>query len=504
MPVLKDRCSIGYRIIILALLVLGCAPVQKHSAAPEIPIFRYEQFVHNEGFRGKFAFESHDIITLTPDRRRTDSTFKFTGAVLGKLTSEQRNAEIVRLDKDLIWQINLNKNRYMEYPIKKAAYHAGVVLDDPSGETVYVEECCTVKTNIKRTGKRKVVNGYDAEEVVLTMASACQEMAGQPPNKVTFTLDIWLAPTVRIGDLEAFDTAYARKVGMDVQMFQAMGEQFMKLYPGIRDLAVMMGGLKGYPILSTLTVEDTNYLKKQREESMKKGTEKGAATTGSSPKDLASGFLSKKMTEHEENKQKEEDLKWGNVIWRVSWESRNFQKTQITADEFELPDDLTKVEQKENLEGEQGKAMVEAKPAHFVKTACLSGLTKAQLGTQIYPGAKAAHSRPYSGSDHNTQWYYKNKNDYRVRFSTADSMEKVTAFYAKEFKTKCDVATRQEGGNSFKEAVCTQSAGPGLVRAFKMSEKPLELQMDVGAMPDVSEKEPKKLLGFELSVGKTK
>ena len=490
--------------VALALLAAGCAAPKMREQAPEIPVFRYEQYVHNEGFRGKFAFESHDVITLTPDRKKTDSTFKFTGAVLGTLTSEQRNAVIVRLDKDLIWQINLNKNRYLEYPIKKAAFQAGVVLDDPSGETVYVEECCTVKTSIKRTGVKKVVNGYDAEEVILTMSSTCQEGIGQQSNKVTFTLDVWLAPKVQVEDLETFDMAYAKKVGMDVQMFQAMGEQFMKMYPGIRDLALMMNDLKGYPILSILSVEDANYLKKQQEESKKKEREKGTTTSGSSPKDLVSGFFSKKVTEHEENKQKEEDLKWGNVIWRVSWESRNFQKTQITADEFELPDGLKKVEQKENLEGEQGKAVVETKPAHFVKTTCLSGLTKAQLGSQIYPGAKAAHSRPYNESDHNTQWYYKNKNDYRVRFSTADSMEKVMAYYEKEFKTKCAVATRQEGGNSFKEAVCTQSAGPGLVRTFKMSEKPLELQMDVGAMPDRSEKEPKKLLGFELSVGKTK
>jgi hypothetical protein len=486
------------------LLAAGCAAPKMRQPAPEILVFRYEQYVHNEGFRGKFAFESHDIITLTPDRRRTDSTFKFTGAVLGRLTSEERSAEIVRLDKDLIWQINLNKNRYMEYPIKKAAFHAGVVLDDPSGETAYVEECCTVKSTIKRTGKKKVVNGYDAEEVVLTMASTCQEKTGQPPNKVTFTLDVWLAPTVRIGDLAAFDTAYARKVGMDVQMFQAMGEQFMKLYPGIRDLALMLDGLKGYPILSTLTVEDANYLKKQREESMKKGNGKGSAAPGSSPKELASGFVSRKMAEHGESKQKEEDLKWGNVIWRVSWESRNFQKTQITADEFELPDDLTKVEQKENLEGEQGKAVVEAKPVHFVKTACLSRLTKAQLGTQIYPGAKAAHSRPYSGSDHNTKWYYKNKSDYRVQFATADSMENVTAFYEKEFKTQCVLSIREEGKNSFKEAVCTKSAKAGLVRQFKMSEKPLELPVEAGAMPDSSEKAPQKLLGFELSAGKAR
>jgi hypothetical protein len=217
-----------------------------------------------------------------------------------------------------------------------------------------------------------------------------------------------------------------------------------------------------------------------------------------------SGFFSKKMSEHEEQKQQEEDLKWGNVIWRVSWESRNFQKMQITADEFELPEGLKKVEQKENLEGEQGKAIVETKPAHFVKTQCLATLTKAQLGTSIYPGAKPARQRPYSEGDRNTQWYYTSKSNYHVQFSTPDSLEKVKTFYEKEFKTKCSMTTQQEGGNSYKEAVCAHSAGPGLVQTFKMNEKPLELGIDIGAVTEPSESQSQKLLGFELSVGKSK
>ncbi|HXY55737.1 MAG TPA: hypothetical protein VEM40_13820 [Nitrospirota bacterium] len=488
-------------LVTAMFLAAGCAPTKMHEQAPDIPVFRYEQYVHNEGFRGKFAFESHDIIMLTPDRKKTDSTFKFTGAVLGKLTGEQRSAEIVRLDKDLIWRININKKSYMEYPIKRAAFQAGVMINDTSGETVYVEDCCSVKTSIKHPRVKKVVNGYNAEEVVLTMSSTCQADAGQPPNKVTFILDVWIAPDVQVDDLEAFDEAYAKKVGMDIEMFQAMGEQFMKMYPGVRDLGLMMNGLKGYPILSTLTVEDANYLKKQQEERMRE-SKKGDGKQGGSPTEMATGFFSKKVTEHEENKQKEEDLKWGNAIWRVSWESRNFETTRITADEFELPDDLKKVEQKENLEGEQGKAAHEEKPAHFVKTACLSKLTKAQLGTSVYPGAKVAHARPYNEGDHNTQWYYAGKNNYRVLFSTTDPMEKVMAFYEKEFKGKCTVTTQQEGGNSFKEAVCARPVGLKLVRTFKMSEKPLELKMDVGTMPAPSDKSPQKFLGFELSVGK--
>jgi hypothetical protein len=489
--------------IALILLVSGCAPPKMREQAPEIPVFRYEQYVHNEGLRGKFAFESHDIVTLTPDRKKTDGTFKFTGAVLGTLMGEQRNIQIARLDKDLTWQINMNKKRYLEYPIKKAAFQAGVVLDDPSGETAYVEDCCSVKTAIKRTGTKKIVNSYDAEQVILTMSSACQPEPGQQAEKTIITLEVWIAPKVPVGDLEVFDRAYAKKVGMDTRMFQAMGEQMMKMFPGIKDLALMMNDLKGYPILSTLTIEDANYLKRQQEERKKKEREKGESTSGSSPKDMVSGFFSKKMAEREEKKQQEEDLKWGNVIWRVSWESRNFQKMQVTADEFELPEGLKKVEQKENLEGEQGKAVVEAKPAHFVRTACLSTLTKAQIGTAIYPGAKEAHQRPYNEADRNTQWYYMNKNNYRLQYSTPDSLEKVKSFYEKEFKTKCRVTTKEEGGSSYKEATCTQNAGPGIVRTFKMSEKPLEMQLDTG-MPDPSGTPPQKLLGFELSAGKAK
>ena len=504
MTVLKDRCKVGYCIIILALLASGCASIQKRSSAPEIPIFRYEQFVHNEGFRGKFAFESHDIISLTKDRKKTDATFKFTGAILGRLTGEQKSVQIIRLDKDLIWQINVNKKRYLEYPIKKAAIHAGVVLDDPAGETEYIEDCCKVRTAIKRTGVKKVINSYDAEEVILTMSSSCQDEVGQQPNTVTFALDVWLAPKVPMQDLESFDRSYAAKVGMDVQMFQAMGEQFMKMYPSIKDLALMLRDVKGHPILSTLTVEDSNYLKKQQEENMREQHQKGETKTGGSPTEIVTGFFSKKVSEQEEKKQQEEELKWGNVIWRMTWESRNFQNMQIPADEFDLPEGFKKVEQKENLEGDQGKTITETRPVHFVKTACLSSLTKSQLGIAVYPGAMRAHAGPYNESDRNTQWYFKNKSDYRVQYSTQDSIEKVTAFYKKAFKSRCTVSTQQEGGKSYKEAVCSKVTGPGLIQTFKMSEKPLELRANEGSMPTMPESPPHNLFGFELSVGKLK
>ncbi len=494
-------------LIGLTVMISGCAKKQV-ILEPEIPVFRYEQYVHNEGFRGKFASESHDVITVTPDRKKTDSTFKWTGAIMSKITSDKHNIEIVRLDKDLIWQIDMNKKRYLEFPIKKMAMQVGVVQSDPTAETVYVEDCvkCTVKSGIKRTGTKKIVNGYDAEQVILTWSSTCAEKEkGQPAGTTSFTLEIWIADGVPLGGgLDTFNQAYARKVGMNIQMLQVLGDQLLKTFPSLKDLALMMKDLKGYPILSILSVENDQYLKQAQEE-RKHRAEQEAKQSPSSPTEMITGFLGKKMKEHQEAKEKEEEEKWGNVIWRVSWESRNFQKLQLTASEFNLEDGLKKVEQKEYLAGEQGQAVVEVKPAHFVKTACLSNLTEAQLGAPIYPAAKAARSRPYDEGNHNTNWYYSSKDDYRVQYATAEPMDKVVSFYEGKFKTKCQTADHKEGGLAYKEAVCTQPAGPGLLRTFKMSEQPIELStnISIGTM-EASEQSKQKMLGFELSTGKNK
>ncbi len=488
----------------LVMAVLACGTTQalrKEDSGPKIPAFQYEQYVHNEGMRGRFASESHDVIKVTPDRKATDSSFKFTGAIMGRLMSEQRNLEIVRLDKDLIWQANMNKSRYLELPIQKLGQQVGIVKDDPNAETAYVEECCTVKTDIKRTGSKKIVNGYDAEQMILTWTSTCPEEETGEPAKTTMTLEIWMAPGVKLGsELDAFNAAYVKKLGFDMQMMSAVGDQLRQAFPGLKDLALMMKDLKGYPILSILSVEDERYLKKQQ--AAKKEEQSGTSATSTTA--MVSGFIERKMKEREEAKQKEEAAKWGNVIWRVSWEARNFQKAQVSANDFELPEGLKKVEQKEYLEGEQGKAVVEAKPAHFVRTSCMSTLKADQLGAPIYPGAKLARSRPYSEADHNTKWYYRSKTDYRVQYSTGDPMDKVVAFYEEKFKTKCTATTVKDGGTDYKESVCTQSAGQGLVRTLRVNEKPLEMQIDMMGGPQVGEAPSQKRLGFELSVGKAK
>jgi hypothetical protein len=504
--------DISLRISFLAfcaLLGLGGCAAKKVALEPEIPVFRYEQFVHNDGFRGNFAFENHEVITVTPDKKSTDSTFKWTGAVMGLLMSDTRKINIVRLDKDIVWDIDMKKKRYMEYPIRKTAMQLGVAVDDPNAETVYVEDCTKCKSSIRRSGIKKVVNSYDAEQVILSMKCKEQKEPGQSPVSTTVTLEVWIAPGVKFGsEMDEFSKAYARKAGMDmqVQISRAAGEEMLKAFPMVKELGLLMKDVKGYPILSILTIENDQYLKQANEERKKKAAEEKDSDISASPKAMITGFLGKKMKESQDAKEKEEDMKWGNVIWRVSWESRNFKKTNVTASTFNLPEDLKKEEQKEYVEGEQGKAITETKPAHYATSACLATLTEAQLGVPVFPGAAVERSQPYDASHHNTTWYFKRGDDYRVRYATSDSMDKVVAFYEGKLKTKCRINTREESGQAYKEAVCSQPLANGKVRTFRMDEKPIEMSIgsEDSQQTASASQTAKKVLPFELSVQNVK
>lgn len=484
--------------------ISGCA-AKKTAPEPEVSVFRYEQYVHNDGFRGKFAFESHDVITVTADRKNTDSTFKWTGAVMSLLTKDKRKINIVRLDKELVWDVDMKEKRYLEYPIKNSATQLGVIVDDPSAETVYVEDCSRCKSSIKRTGIKKVVNGYDAEQVILSLNCKEQKQPGEAPESTTVTLEVWIAAGVKFDPMmDEFNKAFARKSGVDmqVQISNAAGEEMLRAFPMVKDLALMMKDLKGYPILSTLTIENDQYLRRANEERKERAAKESRSVLSTSPTAMLTGFLGKKMKEREETKQQEEDMKWGNVIWRVSWESRNFKRMNITASTFNLPDGLKQEEQKENVEGNQGKAVIVSKPAHYVSSACLSTLNQAKLGVPIYTKSQVDRTQPYDASHHNTNWYYLNKNDYRVRYVTADGLDKVVSFYEKKLNTKCRISPRDEHGQKYREASCSKPLGNGRIRTFRMDERPVEISIgsaDVQEETSASQS-AQKLLAFELSV----
>lgn len=480
-----------------ASLLAGCLPasnpVKSEPAEPQLGAFRYEQITRNEGLRGDFAFELQDKVTTAADRQRVDSSFKFTGYILGRLLDSRDSLTITRLDRDLVWTISSKDKRYTEMPLGKLGdLRFQLPKDDPKGETVYVEDCCRTTTSVRRTGAKKIVNGFEAEQVMLTVSSQCSEQIGEP-NTTVIKMEVWISPDAKFGpEVAAFEQALMRKAGFDIDAARAMGDQMMSLFPAAKELFALLKGLQGMPVYWVLTVEDEQFLK-QKAAAKAKTAEK--SDTPRSVSDAVFSFGSKLVKDRQDAKEKENDLKWGNVIFRVTWEVRNFEKASVGQSTFELAAGLAKVENEQQLEG--GKAtqtQIEHKPARYVPTQCLATLDQAKLGVPLPPKSIVARSTPYDHGDHNTKYHYTGRGNYRVLFGSPDTPADVVKFYEGALKVKCAA----EGSGADKVFVCRKGT-----QAVRISEKPVEVAVAVsGADMMQGEVESRRVTGFEISSGK--
>lgn len=478
--------------------VLGCTPAAILDQKPKIPVYRYEQLVHNEGFRGKFAFESHDVISVTPRQKATDTTFGFTGMIMSKIMKEKRTIHIIRLDKDVIWDIDMNGKKYTETPITKIVLPEikETGASEAEVEDVYVEDCCRLITDVKRTDLEKVINGYNATQVIFSARMECKDESESATTKMM--MEVWYAKDLKLGEeMNAFDAAYAQKAGFKPELMAAMGDQAIKMFPGLKILESMMGQVKGYPILTVISVEDEKLQERLREERAKAASEKSETSTSATS--MVTGFLSKKYDEHASKKQAEEDLKWGNTVFRMSLEARNFGPAQVTASVFELSEGLKKEELKANPEGQPTEPVSGAKPTRYVSTSCFSTLDKAALGVDLYPQAKPARERPYGTMNHNTSWFYKDPNNYRIQYVTGDSFDQVIDFYQKIFGSgNCRISNQKKDGTSFREAVCAAKT-----IGFRMDDRPFSMESawnTAGGSESAAETQSRRL-AFVLSRG---
>src|SRR5689334_6998931 len=71
------------------------------------------------GYRGMGAFESESLRKVSGVKAREEGTFKFTGAVLGRLSKKKGAVDIIRVDLDKHWTLDPKKKTYTEASISQ-------------------------------------------------------------------------------------------------------------------------------------------------------------------------------------------------------------------------------------------------------------------------------------------------------------------------------------------------------------------------------------------------
>lgn len=203
-------------INLLLLAVLAAVP----SSADTV----LRQRARSEGFRGMGAFESETTRAISGVKAREEGTFKFTGAILGRLSRKKPGAvEILRVDLDKRWSLDPKKKTYTETsitPKKGEKSEEEAEAPAPSGKDEKpTHRIKKTSFTVKKTDDTKDINGFDARRWAVEFVMEVEELATKEVSVFTMASDHWLTPWTKAlrkaaAEEAAFNRAYLKKLGI--------------------------------------------------------------------------------------------------------------------------------------------------------------------------------------------------------------------------------------------------------------------------------------------------
>jgi hypothetical protein len=208
--------------------------------------------------------------TISGNKSRTDSDMKMKSKLVGFLARNAvgPSAEIVLLDQDKLYHLNINKKEYTEMSfeqmrerLQKASDQLNSTDERKQPAAVDQSKCewMPARADVKKTGEKAQFGGYDSERVVITAAQPCKDKETGSICEVALVLDNWMSTSfTESAEVQKFYQAYATRMGLDPSGSQDISQRAKVLfsqYKGIwAEIATKMQGVKGYPVRSSFTL----------------------------------------------------------------------------------------------------------------------------------------------------------------------------------------------------------------------------------------------------------
>ncbi|MEO7207140.1 MAG: hypothetical protein ABI356_12035 [Steroidobacteraceae bacterium] len=251
---------------ILLSSILGCAA---GIAQADITIERSTS-VDGVGAMAFANMSGTSRTSISGERSRTDSDMKMQSKIIGFLARNAMgpSAEIVLLDQDKLYHLNMNKKEYTETTfeqlraqMQKMSDQMNSSEDKKQPSAVDQSKCVWLpaKVDVTKSGEKAQFAGYDAQRVTVTATQPCQDKESGSICEVALVLDQWTsADFAESSEARKFYGAYASKMGMDPSNTQDVSERAKTLfsqYKGIwTEVAAKMQSVKGYPVKSSFTL----------------------------------------------------------------------------------------------------------------------------------------------------------------------------------------------------------------------------------------------------------
>lgn len=291
----------------------------------------YKQKSTSSGLMGAMDIEMESTIMLKADGQRQESVMKFTGPMAQSMPKggEEQHITITRLDKELIWDINVLEKTYTQMSFDEMR----MMLEQGMAEGEKAPEESTgvkFKIDVKKSGQKKKIGGYDCEEYVITMVGQGKDIMTGKAQEFEVQTHLWVTPEVKGYDqIKSYQKRMAQAMGwegnFDPNMTQALAQYGM----GGKELIKKMAEIKGFPMLTVTKMKGS-------EEEMTE-SEKEEKAKQEEVMQKAMGILGKKVEKSVEPEEK-------GVIFTMSTEVTDIQVKEVAGSQFELPEGLKKEE----------------------------------------------------------------------------------------------------------------------------------------------------------------
>jgi hypothetical protein len=202
--------------------------------------------------------------------------------------------QIIDLGEQKVYDLDMKKKEYkvvtfaeLRQQIKDAQEKAAKQAKDmPAQDKENLDNAgkqIEFEADVKETGQKKSIAGYDTHEVILTITAHEKGKKIEDSGGFIMASDMWLGPKVAgLDEIAAFEqkffqAVYGQALGIDPQQ---MG-QMMAMYPSFSKMAAEMQTqgrkLQGTPLLTTTTFEAMKSA-----EAMKEASSQSSSSSGSS------------------------------------------------------------------------------------------------------------------------------------------------------------------------------------------------------------------------------
>lgn len=214
-----------------------------------------------------------------------------TVAVKGnrKITFNDTTGTIIDLDEEKVYQLDMKGKTYkvltfddMRRQLEQAEQRAKKVEEKPEEKPEAASEPAKnpdakqiqIDFDVKDTGEKKNINGYDCHEVVMTVTVREKDKTLEESGGMVLTTHEWLAPRVpSMREIADFDRRYEEKLHgptyaamPSADQMAAAAAMYPMLAPALGRMNAENVNMDGTPVLISMTMESVASAEQQKQQ----------------------------------------------------------------------------------------------------------------------------------------------------------------------------------------------------------------------------------------------